>query len=78
MKYLYILTVIVAILSTNSHATIPMTTPPYVILENFINTQKQAYSQCINKAHNKKNKNECHIIIEDIKAIEKRNQQHKQ
>lgn len=73
MKYLYTLTIIMAILSANAHATIPIPIPYYVILENFINIQKQAYSQCIDKAINETEKKACHSIIDNIKAIEKKN-----
>lgn len=71
---IYTLTIIIAILSANAHATIPMGIPYYIILENVINTQKQSHSQCLYKAINETEKKACHSIIENIKAIEKKNQ----
>ena len=72
MKQLYKLISMTLILSTNAFATIPLAIPPYVTLENLenlVNTQKQAHSRCLDEANNKKEKKDCHIMLEEIKAI---------
>ncbi|MDF4820343.1 hypothetical protein ABK988_22470 [Vibrio parahaemolyticus] len=71
MRPQYKLIIMTAMLSTHAFATIPMSMPTDVILQNLVDSQKQAHQQCIDKANNEKEKKECHSIIEEIKAIEK-------
>ena len=62
------------ILSTNAFATMPLAIPPYVIFENLVNTQKQAHSRCLDKANHEKEMKDCYIMLEGIKAMEKKSQ----
>ncbi|HBH7909353.1 TPA: hypothetical protein KDX60_004531 [Vibrio parahaemolyticus] len=72
MKPQYPLIIMSVMLSTNVLATIPMSIPTYVILQDLVERQKQAHQQCIKNADNEKEKMECHSIIKNFKAIEKK------
>lgn len=72
MKLQYKLIIMTSMLSTHAFATIPMSIPTYVILQNLVDSQKQAHQQCIDNADNEKEKKECNSIIKGFKAIEKK------
>ncbi|HHY0626545.1 TPA: hypothetical protein ACVU5F_004625 [Vibrio parahaemolyticus] len=74
MRPQYKLIIMTSMLSTHALATIPMSMPTDVILQNMVDSQKQAHQQCIDDADNENEKKECHSIIKDFKAIEKKSQ----
>ncbi|KIP65253.1 hypothetical protein SN11_25665 [Vibrio harveyi] len=72
MRPKYKLIITTSMVSTHAFATIPMSIPTYVILQNLAESQKQAHQQCIENADNEQEKKECYSIIKDFKAIEKK------
>ncbi|EOV0110325.1 hypothetical protein ACWO25_004543 [Vibrio parahaemolyticus] len=74
MRPKYTLIIMASMLSTHAFATIPMTAPTYVLLQNLVESQKQEHQQCLDNADNEIEKKECDSIIKGFKAIEKKNQ----
>ena len=72
MRPKYKLIIMASMLSTHAFATIPMSAPTYVLLQNLVESQKQEHQQCIDNAENEQEKKECYSIIKGFKAIEKK------
>lgn len=70
MRPKYKLIIMASMLSTHAFATIPMSVPTYVLLQNLVESQKQEHQRCIDNAENEKEKKECNSIIKGFKAIE--------
>lgn len=72
MRPKYKLIIMASMLSTHAFATIPMSVPTYVLLQNLVESQKQEHQRCIDNAENEQEKKECYSIIKGFKAIEKK------